>query len=67
MTIHQTLMFSIGLSAVGVGGMESAMAQACTHDGPVVSASKRHHRQQAVGACRTGQRRGAAGRPQRAE
>jgi hypothetical protein len=37
MTIHQTLMFSIGLSAVGVGGMESAMAQACTHDGPVVS------------------------------
>jgi hypothetical protein len=37
MTIHQTLMFSICLSAVGAGGMESAMAQACTHDGPVVN------------------------------
>jgi hypothetical protein len=37
MTLHQTLMFSIGLSAIGVGGMKSAMAQACTHDGPVVS------------------------------
>jgi hypothetical protein len=37
MTIHQTLIFSICLSAVGAGGMESAMAQACTHDGPVVS------------------------------
>src|ERR1700677_3991673 len=37
MTIHQTLMFSIYLSAIGVGGIESAMAQTCTHDGPVVS------------------------------
>ena len=37
MTIHQTLIFSICLSAVGAGGMESAMAQACIHDGPVVS------------------------------
>jgi hypothetical protein len=37
MTIHQTLMFSICLSVIGVGGMESAMAQACTHDGPAVS------------------------------
>jgi hypothetical protein len=30
-------MFSICLAVIGVGGMESAMAQACTHDGPVVS------------------------------
>jgi hypothetical protein len=37
MTIHQTLIFSICLFAIGVGGMESAMAQACTHDGPMVS------------------------------
>jgi hypothetical protein len=37
MTIHRALMFSICLLAAGVGGVESAMAQACTHDGPVVS------------------------------
>jgi hypothetical protein len=37
MTIYQTLMFSICLSAAGIGGMESAMAQACSHDGPAVS------------------------------
>jgi hypothetical protein len=37
MTIHRALMFSIGLSAAGIGGMEAAMAQACTHNGPVVS------------------------------
>jgi hypothetical protein len=37
MTIHRTLMFSICLSVIGIGGIESAMAQACTHDGPVVS------------------------------
>jgi hypothetical protein len=37
MTLHQALMFSICLFATGAGGMESAIAQACTHDGPVVS------------------------------
>jgi hypothetical protein len=37
MAIHRALIAAIGLSAAGVGGMESAMAQACTHDGPVVS------------------------------
>ena len=37
MTLHQALMFSIYLFATGAGGMESAIAQACTHDGPVVS------------------------------
>jgi hypothetical protein len=37
MTIHRALISAMCLSAAAMGGMESAMAQACTHDGPVVS------------------------------
>jgi hypothetical protein len=37
MTIHRVLISAICLLAAGIGGIESAMAQACTHDGPVVA------------------------------
>jgi hypothetical protein len=37
MIIHRALISAICLFAAAVGGTESAMAQACTHDGPVVS------------------------------
>jgi hypothetical protein len=37
MTIHRALISAICLSAFALTGMESAMAQACTHEGPVVS------------------------------
>ncbi len=37
LTIHRALLVSICLSAIAGGGMESAMAQACTHEGPVVN------------------------------
>ncbi|MDB5604160.1 MAG: hypothetical protein JWP25_1060 [Bradyrhizobium sp.] len=37
MTIDRALVFSIGMAAIGVGSIGPAMAQAYTHDGPVVS------------------------------
>ena len=37
MTIDQAAVFSILISAMALGGAGPAMAQACTHEGPVVS------------------------------
>jgi hypothetical protein len=37
MTIDRAAVFSILMSAIALGGAGPAMAQACTHEGPVVS------------------------------
>jgi len=37
MTIDRAAVFSIWMSAMALGGAGPAMAQACTHEGPVVS------------------------------